>query len=193
MSGEFTMIRLSETTAEGSYIAPFKLGDKIYAPGYGGCSFAIYYIDPPGGWGHRRFVAVHSYRTWNSITDIVYDWSGLDDAFNGGQGTAQAHWDAEDPRYHRRKGSIFSILQQPDQDRPEAARGWKDCVPPFKTGADVPSRLPGRPNIPQLNEVFVESRLEGGNAVMYLSVRAKPVLLPGVPEPAFKRFAKHIC
>ena len=51
-------------------------------------------------------------------------------------------------------------------------------------------------NIPQLNEVFVESRLEGGNAVMYLSVRAMPSpSLPGlsVPDPAFKRFAKHIC
>ena len=187
--GEYTVVTVKPTSDFGSFTAPFKLGDKIYAPGYNGCAFAIYSIEPesyssPGGLTQRRFVAVHSYRTTSQdgTPAITRDYSGLNTEFENGK--ARAHWELD-----QRKGSIFSILNQPDDERPPAARGWKECVPPFRTGDNI--RATGlQPNPGYISEVFVESRLEGGRAVMYVSIRDARFF--GL-EPDFKPYLRKEC
>lgn len=180
--------------AYGSYIAPFKLGDKIYAPDYNGCAFAIYSMpeslysesfSSPGGLTQKRFVAVHSYRTVSASDGafgipprMLLDYSGLGNEVTTASGDGKPHF-----AHDQRKGSIWSILQLPDEQRPKATRGWTECVPPIKTGSNP---IPARAGIGEINQVFVESRLEGGKAVMYVSVRSNS---GGV----FKRYLRHEC
>jgi len=194
--GEYRVLKLLATSglAYGSYIAPFKLGDKIYAPDYNGCAFAIYSMpeslysesfSSPGGLTQKRFVAVHSYRTVSASDGafgipprMLLDYSGLGNEVTTASGDGRPHF-----AHDQRKGSIWSILQLPDEQRPKATRGWTECVPPIKTGSNP---IPARAGIGEINQVFVESRLEGGKAVMYVSVRNNY-------GGDFKRYLRHEC
>ena len=140
----------------------------------------------PGGLTQKRFVAVHSYTTVSASDGafgipprMLLDYSGLGNEVSGDD----AHF-----AHDQRKGSIWSILPLPDEQRPEATRGWTECVPPIKTGSNpIPARTFWQPSGPgEINQVFVESRLEGGKAVMYVSVR-------GGSGGVFKRYLRHEC